>query len=116
MIAAFVDDLLFRSKIRAVAGHTGADVVFVKGPGEPAVSEAGLVIVDLDGPNAVHTVRALAGSASRVVGFVSHVHADRIREARAAGLTEVMARSAFVAALPELLTPRAGSKGGASAS
>jgi hypothetical protein len=37
-----------------------------------------------------------------VLGFVSHVHADRIREARAAG-AEVMARSAFVSALPELL-------------
>ena len=105
MIAAFVDDLLFRSKIRAVAAHTGAEVAFVKTAGDPALAGASLVIVDLDAPNAVSTVTALAAIAPppRVVGFVSHVHAERIREARAAGNVEVMARSAFVTALPELL-------------
>ena len=105
MIAAFVDDLLFRSKIRAVAAHTGAEVAFVKTAADPALAGASLVIVDLDGPHAVATVTALAAIAPppRVVGFVSHVNAERIREARAAGNVEVMARSAFVNALPELL-------------
>jgi len=104
VIAAFVDDLLFRSKIRAVAAHTGAEVAFVKTAADPALAGASLVIVDLDGPHAVATVTALAAIAPpRVVGFVSHVNAERIREARAAGNVEVMARSAFVNALPELL-------------
>jgi DNA-binding NarL/FixJ family response regulator len=105
MIAAFVDDLLFRSKIRAVASHTGAAVSFLRAPDDPALAEAAMAIVDLDGPAAVATVSALraAWPALRVVGFVSHVHAERIRDARAAGATEVMARSAFVNALPELL-------------
>lgn len=113
MIAAFVDDLLFRSKLRAVAAHTGADVIFVKDAAESAGAD--LVIVDLDGPNALPIITALAGSAPRVVGFVSHVHGERIREARAAGLTEVMARSAFVNALPSLLSD-AGTKGNSPAS
>ena len=105
MIIAFVDDLLFRSKIRAVAAHTGAEVAFVKTSGDPALAGASLVIVDLDAPNAVATVTALAAIVPppRVIGFVSHVNADRIREARAAGNVEVMARSAFVNALPALL-------------
>ena len=106
MTAAFVDDLLFRSKIRAVAGHTGADVKFIRAVDDPALGGAALAIVDLDGKDAITTVSGLvAGWPSlRVLGFVSHVHAERIREARAAGASEVMARSAFVNALPDLLT------------
>jgi len=38
-----------------------------------------------------------------VVGFVSHVQTETIAAARAAGIDEVMARSAFVARLATLL-------------
>lgn len=105
MIAAFVDDLLFRSKIRAAASHTGAAVSFVRDPADPALDAASLAIVDLDGSGAIAAVSALASARPdlRLVGYVSHVNADRIREARAAGAIEVMARSAFVNALPSLL-------------
>lgn len=105
MIAAFVDDVLFRSKLRAVAAHTGADVTFFRDAKEQAVGGATLAIVDLDGTNAIAAVSGLVAAwpGLRIVGFVSHVNADRIREARAAGATEVMARSAFVNALPALL-------------
>ncbi|MDQ3171778.1 MAG: hypothetical protein M3Q55_16710 [Acidobacteriota bacterium] len=105
MIAAFVDDLLFRSKIRAVAGHTGADVAFLRAADDPALAGASLAIVDLDGKNAITIVSGLVAAwpSLRVLGFVSHVHADRIRDARAAGASDVMARSAFVNALPGLL-------------
>ena len=105
MIAAFVDDLLFRSKIRAVASHTGAAVSFLRAADDPSLAGAALAIVDLDGADAVATVTALraAWPSLRVLGFVSHVHAERIREARAAGATDVMARSGFVNALPDLL-------------
>jgi DNA-binding NarL/FixJ family response regulator len=105
VIAAFVDDLLFRSKLRAVAAHTGAEVTFFRDAGDAALGSATMAIVDLDGPNAIAAVSALTAAwpSLRIVGFVSHVNAERIREARAAGATEIMARSAFVNALPELL-------------
>ncbi|MEX2270783.1 MAG: hypothetical protein WD690_04900 [Vicinamibacterales bacterium] len=105
MIAAFVDDLLFRSKIRAVASHTGAAVSFLRDAADPALADASMAIIDLDGSGAIATVSSLRGSwpALPLVGFVSHVNVDRIREARAAGAIDVMARSAFVTALPELL-------------
>lgn len=105
MIAAFADDLLFRSKLRAVAAHTGADLKFLRDPADPALSDATLAMVDLDGKDAITVVSGLVATwpALRIVGYVSHVHADRIREARAAGATEIMARSAFVEALPALL-------------
>ena len=106
MIAAFVDDLLFRSKIRAVASHTGAAVEFVRDPADPSLAGATLAIIDLDGSGAIAAVSSLHTSwpQLRLIGFVSHVNADRIREARAAGTIEVMARSAFVSALPDLLS------------
>ena len=106
MIAAFVDDLLFRSKIRAAASHTGAAVSFLRDPADPSLAGASLAIIDLDASGAITTLSSLSASwpELRLVGFVSHVHADRIREARAAGTIEVMARSAFVNALPSMLT------------
>jgi len=39
----------------------------------------------------------------RMVGFVSHVHAEIIAAARGAGIDEVLARSAFVDRLGEML-------------
>lgn len=112
MIAAFVDDLLFRSKIRAAASHSGAAVSFLRDTSDPSLADAALVIVDLDAPSAVATISALSSSSPslRLVGFVSHVNADRIREARAAGTIEVMARSAFVNALPSLLADASGAR------
>ena len=41
------------------------------------------------------------------VGFVSHVHAEKAAAARAAGCTQVLARSAFVKDLPSLLAASA---------
>lgn len=101
----FVDDLLFRSKIRAVAAHTGAAVTFARDAGDEALDEAALAIVDLDGATAITTLTRLRDLHPdlRIVGFVSHVHAERIREARATGGVEVLARSAFVQQLPDLL-------------
>lgn len=106
MIAAFVDDLLFRSKIRAAASHTEAAVSFLKDAADASIANARLAIVDLDGAQAIPVVTALrsAWPALRIVGFVSHVHTERIRDARAAGATDVMARSAFVNGLAALLT------------
>jgi DNA-binding NarL/FixJ family response regulator len=106
VIAAFIDDLLFRSKLRAVAAHTGAEVKFFLDAADPAIGEAAMAIVDLDAPGAAASIAELVSGwpGLRVVGFVSHVHTERIKEARAAGVTEIMARSAFVNALPALLT------------
>ena len=39
----------------------------------------------------------------RTLGFVSHVQTDLIQAARAAGIDEVMARSAFATGLADIL-------------
>jgi CheY-like chemotaxis protein len=111
MIVAIVDDLLFGSRIRAATEAAGQRVTFVRHGGsvEDAVRVAGasLVIVDLAGSGAaeaIRAVRALQGDRIPIVAFASHVRADLIAEARAAGADRVLARSAFVAELPTLVT------------
>jgi CheY-like chemotaxis protein len=111
MIVAIVDDLLFGSRIRAATEAAGTRVTFVRHGGsvEDAVRAAGaaLVIVDLGAPgaaDAIRAVRALEGARIPIVAFASHMRADLIAEARAAGADRVLARSAFVAELPTLVT------------
>jgi CheY-like chemotaxis protein len=114
MVLAVVDDLMFSSRIRAVAERTGAAVRFAKSK-EGALAEArtlapALVMIDLDRAplDPMGTIAAFKSDpalrAIRLVGYVSHVHAERISEARAAGCDTVLARSAFVNALPALLS------------
>ena len=115
MVLALVADLMFSSKIRAAASVSGADVRFAR-TADDAVSQAralrpSLILLDLNAAplapiDTIARLKADAGSAgARIVGFVSHVQADVIQAARAAGIDEVMARSAFVARLQELLAP-----------
>jgi CheY-like chemotaxis protein len=113
MIVAVLDDLMFTSKIKTAAAQLGADLTVVRS--QPAALEAmrakapSLVIFDLNGrqTDPLGTVKAmkadpaLAGIAT--VGFVSHVQTDVIEAARAAGVGDVMARSAFTARLGDIL-------------
>ena len=113
MIVIAVDDLLFSSRIRNVAKGTGAELRFARSPEaivEAARSPAAaLVILDLNSASVQPMVAVAALKADpslahiRTVGFVSHLHADVIAQARQAGVDRVMARSAFVVELPQLL-------------
>ena len=114
MILAFVDDLLFGSRIRAVADRVGRPVSFA-GLGSAAAdvraSRPDLIIIDLDrsGSDPMAAIKAIksdpdpAVNGVTIVGYVSHVRVDLIDAARAAGIDLVLARSAFVAKLAELL-------------
>lgn len=111
-VLAFVDDLMFVSRIRETA--RGLDVTVktlrrVPELVESARGGAGLVLVDLDSTRlpvaealaALHAEAGLEGLP--VVGFFSHVHVERAKAAREAGCTRVLPRSAFVEQLPALL-------------
>jgi len=95
-ILAAVDDLLFRSKIRAVAKHVNAEIAFA-------------VIFDLNSQKSdpVVTIAALKADPAlagvRTIAFASHVHVDLIDAARAAGADQVMARSQFAGNLADIL-------------
>jgi CheY-like chemotaxis protein len=112
MVLALVDDLLFSSKIRGALQPSGVLVQFVRqrDAALTAIREnrPALVILDLDRSSLdpIGVIRELKADAAlrdtRLVGFVSHVNADRIAEARAAGIDQVLARSAFFQSLPQM--------------
>lgn len=94
-IAAYVPDLIDRSKV-AAAG----DVTFVDRPAALARVEADLIVVDLMRPG---VLEALPGVAGRVIGFARHTEPALMASAQDAGCEVVLARSAFFARLDELL-------------
>jgi len=111
-VVALVDDLFFLAKIRETAQAVGVTVVTGdkhRGPAGIAEARPQAIYLDLNprGLTAVDWIRALKGDpATRpipIVGFVSHVQEELITAARAAGCDSVMARSAFVKQLPNLL-------------
>jgi DNA-binding NarL/FixJ family response regulator len=114
MILAAVDDLLFSSKIRTTAKQAGVNLVFARTPAEileqSRTQKPNLVIFDLNSAKAepIETIAAMKHDPElatvRTLGFVSHVHTGLIEAARAAGIDEVMARSAFAGNLEQILT------------
>jgi CheY-like chemotaxis protein len=111
-VVALAADLLFASRIRAAAEKLGIDLVLARSPAAvvQAVDEAAvrLVLIDLDGrydaAELITKLKAPGGRETRVVAFVSHVREAAIHAARAAGADRVLARSAFVQQLNEILT------------
>ena len=116
-ILAIVTDLLFRVKIEDAAKRAGVEVVFAASRAAAlaiARENPALTIFDLDdaamGP--LELIRELKEGEEtkniRILGYVSHVHADRIRAAKERGCDEVIARSAFSQRMTALLQQYAG--------
>jgi CheY-like chemotaxis protein len=119
-VVLLVEDLMFVSRIREAARAHDLDIQTVRTPDQAVTAARGgarLVILDLDSRRlpaaaALAALRAdpvLAGLP--VVGFFSHVQAQRGREAAESGCTTVLPRSAFVARLDSILAAAAGSGG-----
>ncbi len=94
MIVAFVPDLIDRSKVAA-----SGSVTFVSRAEDLSGREADVVIVDLSRPGVLDVLASIVSP--RIVGFASHVDRPLMDAARAAGCTEVLARSAFFSRLAE---------------
>jgi hypothetical protein len=114
-ILVLVRDLMFSGRILAEARAAGANVKVIRDPAQIAKLDQsaqpvpGLMIADLNLPGAIAAAadwRRLTNGT--VVGFVSHVDAEAIAQARAAGLDQVLARSRFVQVLPDLLKAQPG--------
>jgi DNA-binding NarL/FixJ family response regulator len=115
-VVALVDDLMFLSRIREAAKGRALEIQPVRTAADAvagARAGARLVILDLDSPRlpSADTLAALRAEPDltglTVVGFFSHVEAQRGREAVAAGCTTVLPRSAFVQKLDGLLAAAA---------
>ena len=111
MVLAIVEDLVFQARIEAAAASLGVEVRIAKtGAQAQAIwSDAAVVVVDLNltSADALEAIRLLRAQrpAVRIIGYGSHVQAERLAQARAAGCTTVLPRSAFVQQLPRLLAP-----------
>jgi PleD family two-component response regulator len=113
MILAVLDDLMFTSKIKTAANQLGVAVTFARSSAaalaEMRKAAPSLVIFDLNNPRTdpLGTVSAMKGdpalAAIPTLGFASHVQTDVIDAARAAGVDDVLARSAFTMRLGEIL-------------
>ena len=101
-VAAYVPDLIDRSKVAAAGGP---DVMFVRAPAELAGAGAELVVVDLSRPGVLEALSELGGV--RSIGFASHVDRELARAAEDAGCSEVLPRSRFFSSLSDLLAPEA---------
>ena len=115
MILVVADDLLFRSRISAAAKAAGVTVRAAT-TCDAAIARAredrpSLILLDLDSGRTqpFDVLRRLSADpnlrAVPTLGFVSHVHAHLVREARDLGIGSVLARSAFVVQLPDILAP-----------
>ena len=105
-IAALVDDLFFSSKITETARQVGSQVVFCRFA-EDVPPDAVRICVDLNANtfDGVAEIAKLKSTHSApIVAFLSHVQVDLKRRAETAGAREVIARSAFVQRLPDLLS------------
>ncbi len=104
---------MFRSKIKSTAAAAGVEIAFAGSSGAALTAmraqPPALVILDLNSTRAdpLGTVAAMkredALAGIPTVGYVSHVDTATIDAARAAGVSEVLARSAFVTKLAEII-------------
>jgi CheY-like chemotaxis protein len=113
MILCVIDDLLFSVKISTAAKRLNADVYFERSADEVVHQvrsrRPALVIFDLNSRKLrpmeiIATLKAddmLKGIPT--LGYVAHVDTETITAARSAGIDEVLARSAFVARLGDIL-------------
>lgn len=108
-VVGFLDDIFFQMKIAETAKHLGMEFKVATNPDalvELLDPPTKLVIVDLNARNQpVATIARLRATHKelRVVAFLSHVQVELAAQARAAGSSEVMPRSAFTQNLAEIL-------------
>jgi CheY-like chemotaxis protein len=107
---ALVRDIFFAAKITAAAKRTGVAVEFAKDESAMRVAshKPGLLLIDLNDAAAnpialIQTLKSDPQNKLRIIGYVSHVQSELIREAQKAGADLVLPRSVFSQQLDELL-------------
>src|SRR3954465_12691294 len=102
-VLALVTDLIFASRINGEAKAVGVEVRILRKAEQVLQAEGDLLLADLNLPGAAEAAgRGGQKEGRRVVGFVSHMDAAAISAAKDAGIQEIVARSRFIAMLPDL--------------
>jgi hypothetical protein len=103
-IIALMSDLIFFSKIAAEARAAGQSATMIRSASALGETAGKMLLVDLNMAGAIDAAAKWQQATGKpAVGFVSHVDADAIAAAKAAGIQQVMARSRFVQVLPDLV-------------
>jgi DNA-binding NarL/FixJ family response regulator len=104
-----VRDLFFGSKIDAAARRLGVPIAWVP-RGAPLVTAArerrpDFILADLGEPGTAESLRAILAERprTRVIGFLGHLQADLMDEARAIGVEEVLTRGQLASSLDDVL-------------
>jgi len=120
-VVAAVEDLLFKSKISETANTLGVEALFPRSPKklieQASSSPPDLLVLDLNSARyePLSLLREIKSDQTLrdvpVVGFLSHVQKDLAVAARERGCDRIMARSAFVKDLPQILGGNRGEAG-----
>jgi hypothetical protein len=107
-VVAVLSDLIFTVRIADAAKRSGVPCEFARTAEEAfrKAEGASAMILDLDYAPADLIVRMKSGEETRsipLIGYVSHVQTEVIRQAKENGCDTVMARSAFVQKLEEMM-------------
>lgn len=108
-VVGLMDDLFFQMKVAETAKHIGVEFKVaangdvLAGMLEPPTK---LIVVDLNSKNdPVATIARLRATQKElpIVSFLSHVQVELAAQAKAAGSTQVLPRSAFTQNLASIL-------------
>jgi hypothetical protein len=106
-ILVLARDLMFSARIAAEARAAAVTIQIIRDYGQMplfAAAAARTLLVDLNLPGAIEAAaRWRQAGARTAVGFVSHVDAATIAQAKNAGIDQVLPRSQFVRILPDLI-------------
>jgi CheY-like chemotaxis protein len=113
MVLVLVDDLIFLSKVRTVAGRLNVPLVTARSMdgalADMRQTRPALVILDLNcrRVDPLATVAAMKADPALndipTVAFAGHTQLDLLTAARQSGVGEVLTRGAFTDLLPEIL-------------
>lgn len=107
-IVAVLSDLIFTVKISDAAKRAGVAVEFVRAADDACEKAEGAAAVILDlnfaPPELIVRLKSAEGTRSiPLIGYVSHVQTDVIRQAKESGCDTILARSAFVQGLERMM-------------
>jgi hypothetical protein len=105
-VVAVVTDLFFQARISAASRFAGRSVRFITTEtGLSALAQYDIALVDLDAaidiPSAIRRLKDVPGGT--IVAFGPHLDTMARKAAKSAGADRVLAKSKFVADLPQIM-------------
>jgi DNA-binding NarL/FixJ family response regulator len=98
-VVSIAEDLMLASRVDATLTAAGHHVILARSLRQATLDGAEVIVADLE----VEDPEALVGLGVPVLGYYSHVDAEKRRQAEAAGVDLVVPRSRMARELPQLV-------------